>query len=45
MMVNAQITVTAIYKGCDHPSLLVCVDEISVSKAPPRPKPVRVVIE
>ena len=45
VMVNAQITVTAIYKGCEHPSLLVCVDDISVVKAPPRPKPVRTVIE
>ena len=44
VMVNAQITVTAIYKGCEYPSLLEYVDRISVAKAPPRPKPVREVI-
>ena len=45
VMVNGQITVTAIYKGCEHPSLLVCVDDISVAEAPPHPKPVRTAIE
>ena len=29
----------AIYKGCEHPSLLVRVDEIDIKKAPPREKP------
>ena len=45
VLVNAIITITAVYLGCDHPSLLVCVDEIDITEAPPPQKPVRVVIE
>ena len=31
--------VTAIYKGHEHPSLLVRVDELDIQKAPPRERP------
>ena len=37
--VSGLITVTAIYKGHEHPSLLVRVDEIDIKKAPLREKP------
>ena len=39
VVVSDLITVTAIYKGHEHPSLLVRVDEIDIQKAPPRQKP------
>ena len=40
--VNAQITLSSVYLGYVHPSLLVCVDKISIEKCP---MPERVVIE
>ena len=36
VVVSGLITITAIYKGHEHPSLLVRVDEIDIQKAPPR---------
>ena len=39
VMVSGLMTVTAIYKGHEHPSLLIRVDEIDIKKAPPREKP------
>ena len=39
VVVSGLITVTAIYKGHEHPSLLVRVDEIEIKKAPPRENP------
>ena len=39
VVVSGLITVTAIYKGHEHPSLLVRVDEIDIQKAPPRERP------
>ena len=39
VVVSGMVTVTAIYKGCESPSLLVRVDEIDIKKAPPREKP------
>ena len=39
VVVSGLITVTAIYKGHEHPSLLVRVDEIDIRKAPPRERP------
>ena len=36
VVVSGLITVTAIYKGHEHPSLLVRVDELNIQKAPPR---------
>ena len=39
VVVSSLITVTAIYKGNEHPSLLVRVDKIEIKKAPPREKP------
>ena len=39
VVVSGLITVTAIYKGHEHPSLLVRVDELDIQKAPPRGKP------
>ena len=39
VLVSGLITITAIYKGCESPSLLVRVDEIEIKKAPPREKP------
>ena len=39
VVVFGLITVTAVYKGHEHPSLLVRVDEIGIQKAPPREKP------
>lgn len=39
VLVSGIITVTAFYLGCEHPSLLVRVDEIDIRKAPPREKP------
>lgn len=35
-LVSGIITVTAIYTGCEHPSILVRVDKIDIRKAPPR---------
>ena len=40
--VNAQITLSSVYLGYVHPSLLVCVDKISIEKCP---MPERIVIE
>ena len=39
VVVSGLITVTAIYKGHEHPSLLVRVDEIDIKKAPKRGRP------
>ena len=39
VVVSGLITVTAIYKGHEHPSLLVRVDELEIEKAPPRERP------
>ena len=39
VVVSGMVTVTAIYKGCESPSLLVRVDEIDIKKAQPREKP------
>ena len=39
VVVSGLITIIAIYKGHEHPSLLVRVDEIEIKKAPPRGKP------
>ena len=39
VMVSGLITVTSIYKGHEHPSLLIRVDEIDIKKAPPHEKP------
>ena len=39
VVVSGLITVTSIYKGHEHPSLLVRVDEIDIQKAPPRERP------
>ena len=39
VLVSGLITITAIYKGHEHPSLLIRVDEIEIKKAPPREKP------
>ena len=39
VVVSGLITVTAIYKGHEHPSLLVRVDELDIQKAPPRERP------
>ena len=39
VVVSGVITITAIYLGCEHPSLLVRVDDIDIKKAPPREKP------
>ena len=39
VLVSGLITITAIYKGCESPSLLVRVDEIEIKKAPPHEKP------
>ena len=38
VVVSGLITITAIYKGHEHPSLLVRVDELDIQKAPPREK-------
>ena len=39
VVVSGLITVTAIYKGHEHPSLLVRVDQLEIEKAPPRERP------
>ena len=39
VVVSGRITITAIYKGHEHVSLLVRVDEIGIKKAPKREKP------
>ena len=39
VLVSGLITVTAIYKGHEHPSLLIRVDGLDIQKAPPREKP------
>ena len=39
VVVSGLVTVTAIYKGHEHPSLLIRVDEIDIKNAPPREKP------
>ena len=36
VIVSGLITITAIYLGCEHPSLLVRVDDIDIKKAPSR---------
>ena len=39
VVVSGLITVTAICKGHEHPSLLIRVDEVEIKKAPPRERP------
>ena len=39
VVVSGFFTITAIYKGYEHPSLLVRVDELEIKKAPPRERP------
>ena len=39
VVVSGLFTITAIYKGHEHPSLLVRVDELEIKKAPKREKP------
>ena len=39
VVVSGLMTVSAIYKGYEHPSLLIRVDEICIKKAPKREKP------
>ena len=39
VVVSGLITVTTIYKGHEHPSLLVRVDELEIKKSPPRERP------
>ena len=39
VVVSGLFTITAIYKGHEHPSLLVRVDELEIKKAPPRERP------
>ena len=39
VLVSGIITVTAVYLGHEHPSLIVRVDEMDIKNAPPREKP------
>ena len=38
VVVSGLMTVSAIYKGCEHPSLLIRVDEIDIKREKPKVK-------